>query len=90
LNGLPESALIYCFSSNCGPCKTMTPAVDELLEEGIPIIKLEIPQRMELAQELGVKATPTLLLIRHGRVEEVKVGLKTHSQILQMLEVRTA
>jgi thiol-disulfide isomerase/thioredoxin len=90
LTSLPDTALIYCYSVHCGPCKTMTPAVDELLEDGVPIIKLEIPQRLELAQQLGVKATPTLLLIRHGRVEQVNVGLKTHTQILQMLEVRTA
>jgi thioredoxin 1 len=68
----------------------MTPAVDELLGEGRPIIKLEIPQRLELARELGVKATPTLLLVRDGRVEQIDVGLKTYSQILRMLEVRPA
>lgn len=90
LSCLPETALIYCYSANCGPCKNMTPAVDELLEEGRPIIKLEIPERLELARELGVKATPTLLLIRNGRVEQIDVGLKTYSQILQMLEVRPA
>jgi thioredoxin-like negative regulator of GroEL len=81
-----EKALIYCYSPPCGPCKTMTPIVDALRDEGLPIIKLDLPQHLELAHELGIKATPTLLLVRDGRIEAVNVGARSRHQILQLLE----
>ena len=85
LGPLPDKALIYCYSPRCGPCKTMTPVIDELCNKGEPIIKLDLPQHLELAQELGIRATPTLLLIREGRIEKVDVGSKSQRQVLQLL-----
>lgn len=85
LGDLPEKAIVYCYSPNCGPCRNMTPLVDELQQDGEPIVKLDIPQHLELAHELGIKATPTLLLVKQGRVEEVIVGTRTPTQIRQML-----
>ena len=86
LAGHTERALIYCYSPPCGPCKTMTPIVDALREEGLPIVKLDLPQHLELAHELGIKATPTLLLVKQGRIERVSIGARSRQQILQLLE----
>lgn len=85
LRDLPHKAMVYCFSPNCGPCRNMTPVIDELQQDGAPIVKLDIPQHLDLAHELGIRATPTLLLVQDGRVEEVIVGTRTQSQIRQML-----
>lgn len=89
LPGLAEhtdKALIYCYSPRCGPCKTMTPVIDELCQKGKPIIKLGLPENLEVAQELGIRATPTLLLVRDGRIAEVNIGAKSQHQVLQLLE----
>ncbi len=81
-----DRALIYCYSPRCGPCKTMTPLIDELCKAGKPIIKLVLPDQIEVAQELGIRATPALLLVRDGRIAEVNIGAKSQHQVLQLLE----
>lgn len=81
-----DRALIYCYSPRCGPCQSMTPIIDSLREAGEPIIKLDLPQHLEVAEELGVRATPTLLLIRDGRIAEVSIGARNQHQVMQLLQ----
>ncbi len=81
-----ERALIYCYSAACGPCRSMTPLVDQLREEGYPIVKADLGQNPELAEALGVRATPTLLLVEDGQIQAAGLGAKTRRQILKLLQ----
>lgn len=85
LNALPPRALLYCYSRNCGPCKKMTPLVDELRDAGAPIVKIELSRHMDLARELGIRAAPTLLLVSNGRVEEVMLGFQSPERVRGLL-----
>lgn len=85
LNDLPSKALVYWHTPACGPCKTMGPVIDELRQDGAPVVKLEVSKHLELARELGIKATPTLLLVKNGRVEQVLIGSCTPSQLRKLL-----
>jgi len=82
----PERLLIYCYTRACPPCRSMTPIIDQLREEGYPIIKIDLGEDRGLARELGVRATPTLLLVEHGRIQHAGLGARSRRQILHLLQ----
>lgn len=85
LANLPPKALMYWHTPACGPCKTMTPVIEEMRENGAPVIKLEVSEHLGLARELGIRATPTLLLVINGRVEKVVMGSCSPSRLKKLL-----
>lgn len=91
LDALPEldtkaPGMVYCFSPNCGPCKSMLPAVNELASERQNIHKLDISKHMELAKDIGIRATPTTLVIEQGEVSQVLLGAKSLSSLRKALD----
>ena len=81
----PGRVLIYCFSERCAPCRRMSGTVDELRTEGRAIVKLDIGQHVETARRVGIKATPALLLVEHGRVTRCVIGVKSRHHMLALL-----
>lgn len=64
----------------CGPCKMISPVLDELADEyngKIRIGKVNIDEHPSIAGEYGVRAIPTLLLFNGGQVIEQMVGAKS-------------
>jgi thioredoxin 1 len=62
----------------CGPCKAIAPVLDELATEfdgKISIAKVNIDENEAIAAEFGIRAIPTMLLFKGGRVIEQIVGL---------------
>lgn len=70
-------ALVYCFSPQCGPCRPMGKEVDSLAETGAPVFKLDINRHRELSRELGIRATPTLIVVKDGVIGRMVLGVKT-------------
>jgi thiol-disulfide isomerase/thioredoxin len=77
LEGARGKALVYCFSPQCGPCRPMSKEVDSLAGDGAPVFKLDITEHPEIARELGIRATPTLILIEDGAIARMLLGVKT-------------
>lgn len=63
----------------------MTKEVAALQEEGVAIHKLDVNEHPELAREMGIRATPTLMLIKRGSVSRVYLGVKTREAMLSLL-----
>ena len=62
----------------CGPCKAIAPVLDELATEfegKISIAKVNIDENEAIAAEYGIRAIPTMLLFKGGRVIEQIVGM---------------
>ena len=62
----------------CGPCKAIAPVLDELADEfdgKISIAKVNIDENEAIAAEYGIRAIPTMLLFKGGRVVEQIVGM---------------
>ena len=62
----------------CGPCKAIAPVLDELAAEfdgKISIAKVNVDDNEAIAAEFGIRAIPTMLLFKGGRVIEQIVGL---------------
>ena len=71
----------------CGPCRMVSPIVDEIAAErgDIKVGKVNVDEEPELAGQFGVMSIPTLVVIKGGRVVNQMVGARPKSQILAML-----
>ena len=81
-----EPLLFYFFSPGCGMCRSMTPFIDKLALRHANLVKVDVSETTELAGKFGVMGTPTLVLIRAGKVEQMLVGAKSEKRVLAMLE----
>ncbi len=66
--------VVYCYSEHCAPCRQMAPHIDALRARHGQVFKLDVMRHLEAARGLGVRATPTTLLIEDGRVVKALLG----------------
>ena len=81
--------LLDFWASWCGPCKMIAPIVDEVAEivEGkVKVGKVDVDTENELAASFKVMSIPTLVYIKNGEIEKTSVGVKSKSEILEMIE----
>ena len=71
----------------CGPCRMVTPIVDEIAAErgDIKVGKVNVDEQPELAAQFGVMSIPTLVVMKGGKVVNQIVGARPKAQILAML-----
>jgi thioredoxin 1 len=86
LAGSQQPALVYCYSPRCGPCRGMNTEVEALQRERPRIFKLDISQHLELAQEIGIRATPTVLVVKGGQIERCVIGVKPRAYLQSLLD----
>ena len=70
--------LLDFYADWCGPCRMVSPLVDEIAEEN--------PQYLVGAQAFGVSSIPMLVVMKNGKIVNQSVGAKPKPQIVAMLE----
>ena len=79
--------LLDFWASWCGPCRMVSPLVDQVADErpDIKVGKVNVDEQPGLAQRFGVMSIPTLVVMKNGKVTNQAVGVRPKSQILAML-----
>lgn len=72
----------------CGPCRMVSPVVDEIGEEAtaFAVGKVNVDEEPGLAQQFGVMSIPTLVVVKGGQVVRQEVGAKPKVQIEAMVK----
>ncbi len=79
--------LLDFWASWCGPCRMLSPVVDELSEEysgKIMFGKVNVDEQPELAAAYRVRSIPTLIYFKSGEVMETSVGVVQKDEIEKM------
>lgn len=73
----------------CGPCRMVSPLVDEIAEEStdFKVGKINVDEQPQLAAAFKVMSIPTLAVVKNGKVVETAVGARPKATILAMLGV---
>ena len=79
--------LLDFFATWCGPCRMVSPIIDEIAEENEHIVvgKVDVDAQSELATKFQVYSIPTLVVLKDGKVVTQATGAKSKAQILAML-----
>jgi thioredoxin 1 len=81
--------LVDFWAEWCGPCKMISPILDELAEEysgRVNIGKVNVDDNQGLAAQYGVRAIPTLLIFQNGQVADQILGLKSKRDLKASLD----
>ena len=72
----------------CGPCRMLSPIVDEVAEENSDIVvgKINVDNESELAIQFGIQSIPTLVVMKKGKVANTSVGVINKQKILELVK----
>ena len=83
-----KSVLVDFWAEWCGPCRMVSPLVDEIAEErgDIAVGKVNVDEEPDLAAKFGVMSIPTLLVFKGGEIAQKAVGARPKDALLALLD----
>ena len=83
-----KKVLIDFYADWCGPCKMMSPVIDEIAEElgeNVKVVKINVDENVNLAENYEVMSIPTILVLKNGEVLKSFVGVTAKPSIIDAL-----
>ena len=83
-----KTVLVDFYADWCGPCKMLSPIIDEIAEENseIKVVKVNVDDAQDLAMKYQVMSIPTLVVIKNGEEVNRSVGLIDKSQVENLIK----
>lgn len=82
-----EFVLVKFFAPWCGPCKMLTPIVDEVAaEENITVVTIDIDNEVEIAAKYAVMSVPTLMIFVNGKCIDSHMGFMPKASLCKWIE----
>ena len=80
------TVLVDFFATWCGPCKMLSPVLEEVSKEtDVLIIKVDVDEAGPLSAQYGIQAVPTLMLFKNGQQVDVRMGYQNKNQLLAFI-----
>ena len=82
-----NTAIVDFYADWCGPCKMMSPIIDEIAEENsdVKVGKVNVDENQELAMKYNVMSIPTIIIFKDGKVHKQFLGVTGKDNILSNL-----
>ena len=84
VNEKKDTLIIDFWAEWCGPCKLLSPIIEELANEfegKIYFAKVNLDNNQDLAMKFSIRSIPTLLLFKKGELKDTKVGLLSKNDL---------
>ena len=81
--------LVDFYADWCGPCQVIKPILEEIAQnydDRVDVHKVDVDENQSLARQYGVRGIPTLLLFSDGEPRETVVGLRSKSELVELLD----
>lgn len=84
-----QLTLVDFYADWCGPCKAITPILNELASDyanQLNIAKVDVDQQASLASHYQIRSIPTLLLVKDGKVMESLTGVQSKARLSLLID----
>ncbi len=81
--------IVDFYADWCGPCKMMSPIIDNIAEElgnRVKVGKVNSDENIELAEKFGIMSIPTIIIFKNGEISKSFVGVTSKSEIIDAVK----
>lgn len=84
-----KTCLLDFWATWCGPCRMFAPILEETaatLPDEVVVGKIDVDQNPDLAVKFGIRAIPTIVILKNGQIKETMMGVQDKSKLLAALK----
>jgi len=81
------NVLVDFYTTSCGPCRTMSPILEEIAMEfsHLKVAKVDVTQNPHMSQMFGVMSVPTVIFLKNNKVQHIARGLQNKASLKSMV-----
>ena len=83
-----KKVIVDCYADWCGPCRMLSPVIDEVSNEltDCDFYKLNVDMENEVPKKYGIMSIPTILIFENGELKEQLVGFRSKDELIGILK----